>query len=269
MRPAFIDGQHGDLFTLYFPAADNTAPRGDLIAIPGFAEEMNRSRTIIAAQARVLQNRGFGVLLLDPYGTGDSEGDFADARWEFWRDDVIAATDWIESQGNKVLGLWGIRLGGLLAADLVSWKPGRFNRLLLWDPVTSGKSYLDRFLRIAATSPQHDAKGIALTGDRIRLDHSDPLEVAGYPISRSLMHGISRTDMAGALQGQSPRIDWLDLRLRDQARQVDVEAVRTAMTEPAVLKYRQIDAQPFWSVQDVRPDPEIFAATLELLDAEP
>src|SRR3546814_1526626 len=57
--------------------------------------EMNRSRRMAALQARALAALGIDVLLLDLFGTGDSAGDFRDARWEIWREDAMAAVAWL------------------------------------------------------------------------------------------------------------------------------------------------------------------------------
>ncbi|MFN3231946.1 MAG: hydrolase 2, exosortase A system-associated [Alphaproteobacteria bacterium] len=267
MIPGFISGSHGSLFTVYFPPAPDTDDGGDVIYVPPFAEEMNRSRAVVAAQARHLQSSGFGVLILDLYGTGDSAGDFADARWEAWREDLVTAADWLAGKGRPLWGIWGLRLGALLAADTAGRAPDRFRRLLLWDPVTSGKDYLDRFLKIAATSPNHEARGIAAEGDRIRLSHDGPLEVAGYPISRSLMHGILRTQLNETVRNCAIEIDWLDLRDRGDARRIDVDAVRNALHADAALRHRVLAVQPFWSVQDTVADPNLFDATAETLRA--
>ena len=79
-EPLFIDRPGGDLFALYHPP--RRAPQGGVVYIPPFAEEMNRSRRMAALQARALAESGWGVLTIDPYGCGDSAGDFADARWD-------------------------------------------------------------------------------------------------------------------------------------------------------------------------------------------
>jgi len=79
LEPRFLDGLRGRLFVVRrAPAADD---RGiDVVIAPPFAEEMNRSRRMMVLLAIALAERGFGCLAVDPFGTGDSDGDFADAR---------------------------------------------------------------------------------------------------------------------------------------------------------------------------------------------
>ena len=51
---------------------------------------MNKSRRMAALQARAFAEMGFGVLQIDLFGCGDSSGDFSDARWDIWKQDLIA-----------------------------------------------------------------------------------------------------------------------------------------------------------------------------------
>ena len=49
---------------------------------------MNKARRQAAIQARALASDGFSVLVPDLFGTGDSDGELRDARWETWLDDL-------------------------------------------------------------------------------------------------------------------------------------------------------------------------------------
>ena len=75
----FLPAEPGFRFGLYFPPC-STQPRGGVLYCPPFAEEMNKSRRMAALQARAFAKAGYGVLLLDLYGCGDSSGDFSDAK---------------------------------------------------------------------------------------------------------------------------------------------------------------------------------------------
>ncbi len=52
---------------------------------------MNKSRRMAALQARAFAAMGFGVLQIDLFGCGDSSGDFSDARWDIWKQDLAIA----------------------------------------------------------------------------------------------------------------------------------------------------------------------------------
>jgi len=54
---------------------------------------MHMSRRNVAAQARLLAESGFNVLLLDLTGCGDSSGEFVEASWQTWKQDAAVALD--------------------------------------------------------------------------------------------------------------------------------------------------------------------------------
>ena len=114
----FLPGSQGAIFAIYHPPASGVIERGGVLYAPPFAEEMNKARRMAALQARRLAAAGFGVLIPDLYGCGDSGGDFAEARWDIWRDDLSRCRDWLRGRGHHRLVLWGLRLGALLAAEL-------------------------------------------------------------------------------------------------------------------------------------------------------
>ena len=62
-----------------------------------FAEEMNKSRRMVALQASALADAGYAVLQLDLDGCGDDSSGFADASWEGWCSDVVRACRWMGS----------------------------------------------------------------------------------------------------------------------------------------------------------------------------
>ena len=80
-RPLLLPGAQGPLCAWYYSPAPGLAPRGDVLVLPAFAEEMNRCRAMVALQARAWSAQGVGTLVVDGFGTGDSAGEFADATW--------------------------------------------------------------------------------------------------------------------------------------------------------------------------------------------
>jgi len=72
---------------------------------------MNHTRRAAALLARALAGSGWGVLQVDLFGCGDSDGEFRDASWKTWVDDLITAFDWLQERVGGRVGLVGIRLG--------------------------------------------------------------------------------------------------------------------------------------------------------------
>src|SRR5690242_11050763 len=116
MEAFFLPAAAGQRFCLYHRAAAGIPERGAVVFVHPFAEEMNKCRRMAALQSRALAAAGYTVLQMDLLGCGDSSGDFADATWEAWVDDVGLACTWLWQRSAAPLWLWGLRGGCLLAA---------------------------------------------------------------------------------------------------------------------------------------------------------
>src|SRR5262245_5413710 len=99
LRPYFSDGASGRVFSLFVGPPAHVLRRGGVLFVPPFAEEMNKSRRQVMLAARALAAAGFGVLLSDLYGTGDSGGEFADGRVAAWRSDLLSGAGALEQEG--------------------------------------------------------------------------------------------------------------------------------------------------------------------------
>jgi alpha-beta hydrolase superfamily lysophospholipase len=114
----FLDRDEHSSCLLFSPPAG--LPRaGAVVHVPAFAEEMNKSRRAVANAARAMAGRGWQVLVFDLHGTGDSSGDFGDATWSGWLEDLRAAIGWLREHAASEPVLWGLRSGCLLINDVL------------------------------------------------------------------------------------------------------------------------------------------------------
>ena len=281
-RPAegfFLPASVGQRYCLLHPVADGVPTRGAFLHVHAFAEEQNKSRRMTALQARAFARAGYAVLQIDLYGCGDSSGDFGDARWEIWLDDLRVAQAWLAQHQTAPVGLWGTRLGALLALDYAtnvsSGTPVR--EVLLWQPVTSGDQYLTQFLRIRmandmlAAEPDADSAAPAHTNTtqamRAILAAGDNLEVAGYLLTPALAASISAMKL-GALGTPGMSVHWFEI-VADAARPLP----QVAATVAAALRKRGVELQlyltpgsQFWASQEIVEAPALLAATLAFAD---
>lgn len=123
--PLLLGGTRGPLHAVYYPPGGPPHPAGDILAVPAFAEEMNRCRAMVAMQARTLSAIGIGSLVLDPFGTGDSAGEFDQANWDGWLDDLQRGLDWLRRHEQGCRSLWALRLGAVLASQLARRDGGK------------------------------------------------------------------------------------------------------------------------------------------------
>ena len=103
---------------------------------------------MINLQARAFSKAGYGVLILDLYGTGDSEGTLGDASIAIWQQDILAALSWLKKTSGSLPILWAMRSGALIAGDLLQQYPDITDHMLLWSPVGNGKKFITQFMRI-------------------------------------------------------------------------------------------------------------------------
>lgn len=266
-QPFYLPGSAGPLFCLLQAPAAGVAPRCSLLYLPPFAEEANRSRRMAVLQARRLAALGHAVLLLDPFGTGDSAGSFHEARWEQWVDDSDRAATWLSARWPQAgVVLWGLRLGALLAAALAAQAPDRFRRLLFWQPVPNGDQFVAQFLRLRVAAAMAAGEKEGGQELRARLAAGEILEVAGYELAPELVAAIEALRLKDLLAGMTGcNVDWLEVTtaagepaLAPASRRLLDEIAEA--NEPQVSA-RAVSGEPFWTIQEITLAPGLLGAT--------
>ena len=272
MEAFFLEGKKGPLFAIYHAAAHRDRMPLGLVYVPPFGEEMNRARRMAALQARRLAAAGIDVLILDLFGTGDSAGDFGDANWQGWREDVGIAATWLAGRTDGRVGLWGLRLGATLAADVAVHQAGRFAPLIFWQPVLSGERYLTHFLRLRLVATL-DKEGARETTKELRerLKHGESLEVAGYRLTPDLAQAIDALDLQALLDGiGAVKLDWLEVTSEEVAtlQAGSQRLVDTLTKQGHPLVARAVQGEAFWAIQEITLAPNLLRATDDALRDE-
>jgi exosortase A-associated hydrolase 2 len=264
-EPVMLEGGAGPILAVHHPS--QRMPTRGVIYLPPFAEEMNRARRMAALQAGSLSASGHGVLLLDPYGTGDSSGDFADARWEVWREDVARAVAWMRGRGYETIALLGLRLGALLALDVA--REAAVSRVVLWQPVLRGDQMITQFLRLRLAADLTGAKRAnESTADmRKALSVNRTIEVAGYDLHHDLVAAIDALTLAGLGPACRAPIDWIEVAAQaDQPPPPANEAVAERWRAAGVaFKQHRVVGEPFWTLQETALAPALLPLTGEVL----
>lgn len=281
----FLPVEHGQRFCLFYPAqvSPGTAERGQVVYVHPLTEEMNKSRRMAALQSRALAQAGFDVLQIDLLGCGDSSGDFGDATWEAWVQDVLTACRWLRERHplqatpplvHPPLWLWGLRAGCLVAAQAAQILQTPVN-FLFWAPTPTGKALLQQFLRLkaAADIASGNAKAI-MEGLRSDLTRGQPVEIAGYLLAPALAHGLEQaalvppaTIAAPPTQGmrhvQGQRVEWLEMSTRDDASLTPVAAKAIDRWQQAGYQVRShiVQGPSFWQTSEIEDAPALVALT--------
>ena len=249
----FFDANPGTRFSMYYAPDPRQQPRGAILYVHPFAEELNRSRRMAALQARAFAALGYAVLQIDLFGCGDSCGDFSSARWDLWKRDLAVARDWLAERSPGPMLLWGLRLGGLLALDLACSAP--VDGLVLWQPYTSGRTCINQFLRQQLAAQLLDGEqGVPRSTAtlRARLVTQGQLEVGGYTLAAELAQAIDAIDAAQLPLPPCP-VHWFASGSLAATRQAAAaERIGAHWAERgAVLHYHHVDGLPFWHNPDM------------------
>jgi len=211
VAPRFVEFPEGRLFVCEFLPDDLNRSGHAVVVVPPFAEEMNRCRRMVAQQARALAAGGHGVVLFDLFGTGDSEGDFAEARWHNWTDSIESIVAWTLRNGYERYSLLALRAGALLAFSAPRGVIERATRTVLWQPCTSGRTYLRQFLRMRVASGMSEAAGgrkETIESLMSRFSAGESLEVGGYELDPQLAACLDAAsldaEVAAAASGLPP-----------------------------------------------------------------
>jgi exosortase A-associated hydrolase 2 len=211
-NPFFISSAQGALFAVHHRPRLDAAIKGHLLMVPAFNEEMNRCRSMVTQQALAFARQGWGTLVIDLHGTGDSAGEFADARWAIWLDNLQAAWAWLQGQPGSQRVVWGLRLGCILAAQFQARQASAGVGLLLWQPVLDGKTHLTQFMRvkIAAQMDRPDLPKASTADMRAQLAAGATVEIAGYELHPELCAALDGARLADqALPVGTPML-WLE-----------------------------------------------------------
>lgn len=174
MNPFYFGPSDRPLFGLYTRARGTDEAPAVLLCYPVGSEYMRAHRAF--RQLNMLLNRaGFHVLRFDYSCTGDSAGQGLEASVGDWLDDIDWAMD--ELQDTAVverISVVGLRWGATLAARACQERDD-IDQLVLWDPVVSGRAYLDGHL------------GAARPGGVVGIE--------GYPFSEALRSEMDEMEL--------------------------------------------------------------------------
>jgi exosortase A-associated hydrolase 2 len=267
VEPFFLPAQDGQRFCLYYPPAG--VCRGAVLYLHPFGDEMNKARRMAALAARALAANGIGVLAIDLHGCGDSSGEFGEARWDTWRDDAARASAWLSAKTGMPVALWGLRLGALLALDCA--RTAGAARVLLWQPITSGATFLTQFLRMKMASEMlaegGDKAGTGTKALREQLRSGAMLEVGGYELAPAMADAIEALDAAKLAVTGCP-VHWLEVGT-GAARELSPAGARIAASWQQAgvdLRVTTVQGLPFWATQEIMECAALVEATAAQFD---
>jgi alpha-beta hydrolase superfamily lysophospholipase len=140
-RPVWFGVPDRPLFGWWHAPADARAG-GAAVLCPPVGRDHAKAYFTYRVLAERLADRGVAVLRFDYHGTGDSAGLGSDIeRHDAWLASTASAIHFARSSGAESLTLIGMTIGATIAAHAAA-VDGGIERLVLWDPAASGRSFL-------------------------------------------------------------------------------------------------------------------------------
>lgn len=266
MTPQFVNGPSGRLFITQH-SANAVASSEWIIYLPAFAEEMNKSRSMVRAQAAAFVKAGATVIVPDLFGTGDSEGDFGDANWGVWKQDIRYLVLSARPQGARKITLWGLRAGALMALDLMDEGLEGVSELILWQPVHSGEQMLTQFLRLRMAAGMMTGEQETVAQLRERLSAGEKLEVAGYDVAPSMLSQLDQVSLKKMALKQPLKINWLEIVASEGRALLPVsqKLITLWQSQDIEIYSKAVVGEPFWTTQEITLAPNLIDETVQLI----
>lgn len=241
--------------------------RGSVLHVHGLAEELNKTRRMTAMTSQALAAAGYGVLRMDLLGCGDSSGDFSEATWAHWLDDVVQGAQWLQARHPGPLWLWGVRAGCLLAAEAAQ-RLGGERHFIFWQPQSSGKLALQQFLRLKMASQLEAGANKGVTETLLRdLASRRTVDIAGYGIGPGLAEGLQQATLAKPPELDRAALVWLEVSSRESAELLPGSLAPLDRWRQAgcQVSAQVVSGPPFWQTVDIEDAPELIRATVEAI----
>ena len=226
MHPFYFGDLDTQLFGMYHPPRGAMRDVAVLLCYP-FGPEYVRAYRGFRQVANALANAGCHVLRFDYYGSGDSSGAGENAYVGQWLEDVtIAADELKDMSGVGAISVVGLRLGATLSL-LAIGERSDVASLVLWDPVVSGKDFLDDLQSMHEQRLVHYERAW-------RIPAKDPEQLLGVPVSARLRAELAALDLGDVGPVRVERVALLLSEDRVEYERLD-KRLRTLGLEPSVV----------------------------------
>jgi len=236
-------------------------PQAALLLLQGLGEELNKVRRALTQACLQFTEAGYAVLVLDLHGCGDSDGDFADARWSTWQADAQAGLAWLQERhpGTPVVA-WGVRAGALIGSQLAMHHA--LEGQLWWQPSLQGKTVLQQWLRLgAANGLGHGEAQVKPAQLRAALIAGDVVDVAGYPLHPALAAELE----AASLHCPDVPTLWLESSSQQPPALLPGSEHRIAGWPRGTVFALAVHGTAPWAATELEDAPELTAASLRWL----
>jgi alpha-beta hydrolase superfamily lysophospholipase len=184
-QPHYLTQGGRQLFTWHHPARPGARRGAGIVLCAPIGSEYICAYRAWRILAERLAGIGFDVFRFDYEGTGDSAGDPEEPdRLQAWlRNIECVVTEAQRVTGSNEVALIGLRIGATLALEAAA-AHGGVERLVLWSPFRSGRSYVRELKAFASISHK----------DYVTHEGADIL-AAGYILPAAIARALEKLDL--------------------------------------------------------------------------
>jgi pimeloyl-ACP methyl ester carboxylesterase len=201
-QPGYFEAPGAHLYTVLHRAPNPVARV--LLAGP-FASERHFSYHPWVRWGRYLAARGIEVLRFDYRGIGESTGNFEEATFKDWEQDVRLLAEWLSRRSPELpLLLHGLEAGAIFAAK--AFKGGIGDGLLLWSPPANANQALRASLLLWAGLEQmweSSENRTSASGYIRQMEQGTTIEVQGYRWTSRLWRDSFHVELPAELAGEN------------------------------------------------------------------
>ncbi|OKY26731.1 MULTISPECIES: alpha/beta hydrolase family protein [Thalassotalea] len=219
---------------------------------PPLFEDANNTRHVYSKFAQQLATERIASVIFDYSGTGDSQGELAEASIATWRSELTQQISSIKQQYPNV----NVTLLACCSAALVLNETlfECAHEIILWHPELNGKKYLNQLKRMAKLQPYDDQY----------IGEASLSLIAGYELSALLLNELAAINISLPI---NTNIFWGEFSM-----QVPVSAARSRLYQ-SVEQNRNFSLEvfqqaKFWQASELTLPLDLLKQTMQWLDDE-
>jgi len=192
MYPYYFGDSSKQLYGVYDPPRSNAISDAGVLLCYPIAQEYMRCHWAYRQLVARLSLAGSHCMRFDYYGTGDSAGMFCDAGLDQWQSNInTGLAELKDISGISRVSLVGLRFGAAIAAT-APVQAHQVRKLVLWDPVVKGATYINNLRCMQASlldrlKPLHDS--------RAQSEYKNMEELVGFRFSKSMIADVENVNL--------------------------------------------------------------------------
>jgi exosortase A-associated hydrolase 2 len=242
------------------------------VLLSPFAEEMNKSRHFSRQLMSALLQHNQDSFLADPWGTGDSEADLDQTSAKFWQQDLVLLIEQLKHRGYQKVNILAPRFGVLQLFDLLATieLPLPLHKIVLWQPYLQTSTFLQQFFRLKIAEQMASGNKTSQKDIEQQLAAGSVVEVAGYPITQSLVSSIQALQDISTLPAiyQQTSLLWLETSMMPNISPVSEKGM-AQLSQYFAAEFQQLQGPAWWNATELVQNPELITRTVEFLTGKP